>query len=194
MKQEFLIVGYYTKDTLYENEAKRLRASLEKFDVPHHLEAIEDIGGWYANTCFKPTFLKQMMKKFPDHNIVYVDCDAELFHFPELFCEFTGNVGVYVFDRSCYNASVQGFEVLSGTVFLRNNDEVRELVEVWEKECIANPNTWDQKSLEKVLNGNYTELPGEYCKIFDRMEWILDPVIVHYQASRKVRKKKMNIK
>ena len=135
-----------------------------------------------------------MLEKFPDLNIIYVDCDAEFFAFPELFYTFVGNVGVYLFDRSCYSVSAKGFEVLSGTIFLRNNVEVKQMVEDWEAECKNNPNVWDQKSLQKVLGDNYEKLPGEYCKIFDRMEWITSPVIIHYQASREVRKNGMKIK
>jgi hypothetical protein len=190
----FIVVGYYTKKTLYEKEALRLKTSLEKFGVPFYLQGIEDLGGWYANICFKPTFLKQMLIKFPEHDIIYVDCDAEFFHYPELFNNFIGNIGVYIFDRSEYGPYNKGLEVLSGTIFLRNNNEVKELIVKWEKECEAHPHTWDQKSLQKVLSNNYTELPGEYCKIFDRMEWIKNPVIVHYQASRKVRENGMKIK
>ena len=190
----FIIVGYYSGDTIYEAKAAVLQKSLEKYRVPYYLQRIEDRGGWYANTCWKPTFLKEMLKKFPKHNIIYVDCDAEFFRFPKLFHSFKGNVGVYLFDRSCYGKNAKGFEVLSGTIFLRNNEAVRLMIERWEFECKNNLNVWDQKSLQKVLGDNYEKLPGEYCKILDRMEWITEPVIVHYQASREVRKNRMKIK
>ncbi len=191
---KFIVVGYYTKNTIYEGKAKVLRRSLEKYKVPFMLQCIEDLGGWYANTCHKPTFLKEMLEKFPNHNIIYVDCDAEFFAFPELFNSFEGNVGVYLFDRSCYGNGTKGFEVLSGTIFLKNNEEVKEMIEKWEQECKSHPNVWDQKSLQKVLGDNYEKLPGEYCKIFNQMQWIKSPVIVHYQASREVRRNGMKIK
>lgn len=194
IKQAFIIVGYYSGDTIYEDKATHLLKSLEKYNIPYHLQRIEDRGGWYANTCYKPTFLVEMIQKFPEHNIVYVDVDAEFMMFPELFYTFEGDIGVYLFDRSCYSKSEHGFEILSGTIFLRNNLYVSQLLKAWEKECVNNPSVWDQKSLQKVIGDNYTKLPGEYCKIFDRMEWITKPVIVHYQASREVRKNKMRIK
>jgi hypothetical protein len=193
IKEEFIVVGYYTGETIYEPKAAILQASLEKFAVPYYLQRIEDKGGWYANTCYKPTFLREMLEKFPDHNIIYVDCDAEFMKFPELFYTFEGDVGVYLFDRSCYSKSEHGFEILSGTIFLRNKEAVSLMVEGWELECKRNPSVWDQKSLQKILGDDYEKLPGEYCKIFDRMEWITEPVIVHYQASREVRKNRMKI-
>lgn len=188
----WVVVGYYTKGTIYEGKSRIFTDSLDKFKIPHDIQAVANLGDWYANTCYKPTFLREMLKKHNPRSIVYVDCDAEFLKFPELFDELCNdqsvNVGVYVFDRSCYSKSVRGFEVLSGTVFLKNNELVAGLVEKWEAECKANSKVWDQKSLEKVLAGNFHVLPGEYCKIFDRMQHITDPVIVHYQASRQVRK------
>ena len=193
IKQEFIVVGYYSASTIYEDKAEHLRKSLEKCNIPYHLQRIEDRGGWYANTCYKPTFLLEMLETFPEQNIIYVDVDAEFLSFPDLFHSFEGDIGVYLFDRSCYSKSAHGFEVLSGTIFLRNNPKVYEIVQKWELECINSPHTWDQKSLQKVLGDNYTKLPGEYCKIFDRMEWITEPVIIHYQASREVRANRMRI-
>lgn len=193
-KEEFIVVGYYSGNTIYEGKAAHLQKSLEKHSIPYYLQRIKDQGGWYANTCYKPTFLLEMLEAFPEHNIIYVDVDAEFFAFPELFNSFKGDVGVYLFDRSCYSESEHGFEVLSGTIFLRNCVKVFQIVSKWQFECISNPSTWDQKSLQKVLGNDYTKLPGEYCKIFDRMEWITKPVIVHYQASREVRANRMKIK
>jgi hypothetical protein len=192
--KNYIVVAYYTENTMYEVEAKRLLQSLSDFDVPCNLEAVSDKGGWYANTNYKPQFLKQMLLKYPDKAIVYVDCDAEFLRYPDLFDEWSGNdeveVGVYEFDKFVNYGHSKGIkEVLSGTIFLQNNSCVYQLIEEWIKECNANPTTWDQKSLEKVLADDFTNLPAEYCKIFDKMQFVENPVIVHYQASRKVRNK-----
>jgi len=194
----FIIVGYYTKNTIYEKKSRVFINSLKKFNIPYDVRAIENLGDWWKNTGYKPTFLREMLEKHKPKSIVYVDCDAEFLRFPELFDRLSVdpsvNVGVYVFDRSCYRKSAKGFEVLSGTVFLKNNPIVSTIVERWETECRNNPRTWDQKSLEKVLDGEFYTLPGELCKIFDRMEHITDPIIVHYQASREIRKNGLIIK
>lgn len=186
----YIVVGYYTVDTLYQDKAQVLKESLARFNVPHDIIGVKNLGDWYKNTCYKPTFLKEMLCKHYPLPIIYVDVDAEFMAYPDLFDTFEGDIGVYVFDRSEYRKSAHGFEVLSGTIFLRNNDKVFDIVEKWEIECKANPRVWDQKSLEKVLDGHYSLLPGEYCKIFDRMSFIIEPIIVHYQASREVRKNK----
>jgi len=197
----FIVVGYYTLNTLYEDQATKFIASLKKYDIPHHVEAIESLGCWYSNTGYKPTFLKKMLEKFPDTNIVYVDCDAEFFAYPVLFENLNCNVGVHYFDRSLHNKRfsksnkiINKYEVLSGTIFLQNNKKVYDLIKRWEHRCQVRPYVWDQKSLADVLQGEFYNLPAEYCAIFDMMDHIENPVIVHYQASRKVRENKGKLK
>ena len=188
---KFIIIGYYTRNTFYEDHAHVFVKSLELFNVPYYVEAIDDLGGWHKNTAYKPTFIKRMMQKFPDYNIVYVDCDAEFLAYPILFKDLDCDVAVHYFDRRYHPKIIrEAYEVLSGTIFLKNVLSVYELVERWEEECQRNPRIWDQRSLEKVLDGNFYHLPAEYCKIFNLMPHIKKPVIVHYQASRRIRANK----
>jgi hypothetical protein len=190
--KSFMVVAYYTEGTLYEEDAKRLRASCDKFRVPYHIKAVPNLGTWDKNTSYKPDFVRDMLELFSNTNIVYVDADAEFKKFPTLFLtiedQMKTDVAVYVFDRSVYKRSPGGFEVLSGTIFFKNTSEVMGIVEKWRQRTQSNIKEWDQKSLEIVLDGHHDLLPGEYCKIFDRMDFVTDPVIVHYQSSRKVRK------
>lgn len=188
---KFIIVGYYTRNTFYEDHAQVFVKSMKLFNVPYYIEAIDDLGGWYKNVNYKPTFIKRMMQKFPDCNIVYVDVDAEFLAYPKLFEELECDIAVHYFDRRNHpKITVEAYEVLSGTIFLKNVQSVYELVEKWEEECIRNPRVWDQRSLEKILQGDFYHLPAEYCKIFNLMSHIKSPVIVHYQASRQIRKNK----
>jgi len=184
----FIIVGYFTKGTFYEEHTQTLVESLELYDIPYYIEGIESLGDWYKNVNYKPTFIKRMMEKFPDCNIVYVDCDAKLFGWPKLFGEIEANIAVHLFDKSHFNKSLQGFEVLSGTIFLSNTDETYELVKSWEKLCKEKPHQFDQKSLEKILNGNFYNLPEAYCMICNILKPAAKAIIVHYQASRKIRR------
>ena len=188
---KFIVVGYYSKDELYTNYAQRFIDSMEKFNILHYLEAIDSLGNWHKNTGYKPTFIKRMMKKFPNFNIVYNDVDAEFEAYPELFNELDCGIAVYNFDRRHHrNIKQESYEILSGTIFLKNVSSVFELVEKWEEECKKRPMVWDQKSLEKILQGNFYNLPPQYCTIFDVMKKVKNRVVVHYQASREMRKRK----
>jgi len=189
----FIVIGYFTRNTFYEDYVQTLVESLERFHLFYYIEGIESLGDWCKNVNYKPTFIKRMMNKFPEMNIVYVDCDAELLRYPKLFGVIEDNIAVHLFNKSHFNKKFTGFEVLSGTIFLKNTDETYELVKRWEELCKKKPRQWDQKSLEQILNGNFYNLPEEYCKIYNAKHGVQKPIIIHYQASRKVRRNKGKI-
>jgi len=189
----FIIIAYFTRKTFYEEYVISLVKSLKRFELSYYIEGIKDLGGWYKNVNYKPTFIKRMMNRFPEINIVYVDCDAKFLQYPKLFEKIESNIAVHLFDKSHFNKKFMGFEILSGTIFLRNNDEAYKLVERWEELCKKKPHQWDQKSLEQVLNGNFYHLPEEYCKIYNLRYGAKNPVIIHLQASRRVRKNRGKI-
>ena len=187
--KSWIVVSYYTLNTFYEEYATKLVASLEQFKILYHVVGVRNLRDWHKNTNYKPTFLKKMLDEFPDKNVVWVDCDAVFKRYPKLFDTLDCDIAAHEFDCARYYKGGRGTELLSGTLFLRNNEEVRETVKAWEQECIKRPRVWDQKSLEKVLAGQYHKLPKEYCQISGTMRDVKNPVIVHYQASKRVRKK-----
>lgn len=186
----FVVVAYFTLGTLYEIEAKRLIASLMRFNLSYHIQPIEDKGSWYLNTQYKPIFLKEMLDKFPGKSIVYVDADAEFCRSPDLFNNLHArpdvNIGVHLLDHK-KRGRLANFEMLSGTIYLKNNKVVQDILSEWESKCSQGGQLWDQTALCEVLKTvPFQVLPEEYCMIFDYMSDIKNPVIKHYQASRKV--------
>ena len=188
---KWMITSYYTSGTFYEQYAQQFVASMERYKILYHVVGVPNLKSWRKNTCYKPTFLAGVLKSFPDTDIVWVDCDAEFKSYPVLFNTIDCDIAVHLFDRKLHQHSSRLLpEVLSGTVYLRNNVKVRSIVDTWVKECANNPNIWDQKSLEKVLHGEYYQLPPEYCTIERTMNRIKNPVILHHQCSRIVRRNK----
>jgi len=184
---DYIIVSYYTAETYYEESAKTLLNSLKKFNIPHDIQSVPNLGSWQKNTCYKPVFLKKMMGKHYPKSIIWVDCDAEFVKYPKLFEELECNIAAHLFkiEKGIKQPDgTYGTQLASGTVFLKNIPKTYQILLDWEKECRDNPNVLDQKSLENVLKGYFYNLPGEYCKIFDRMAYITDPVIIHWQHSR----------
>ena len=190
--KSWIITSYYTKNTFYKDLAMTFISSMNKFKIPHDVRPVENQGCWYKNTNHKPTFLLQMLEAHPDKNIIWVDCDAEFKNYPVLFDSLTCDLAAFEFSQAKYykrtNSSLM--ELLSGTLFLQNNESTANIVKKWIEECKNNPKVWDQKSLQKVVGNDYHKLPGEYCCIHNRMTEIRNPVIVHYQASRRARKDK----
>lgn len=184
----YIVVSYYTLGNQYETTVERLRASLEKFNVPHHLVAIESKGNWYRNTQYKPMFLMEMMALFPDQNLVWVDADAEFFAYPRLFDTMTCNLAAHLLDHKRFSGRNCRPELLSGTLFISNCACMRRMLQDWINVCSCNPRIWDQQALHQVIGDEFTALPAEYCMIFDYMDSIQNPIIKHYQASREQRR------
>ena len=188
---KWMIASYYTTGTFYEQYAQQFVASMKEHGIIYHVVGVPNLKSWRKNTCYKPTFLADVLKTFPCTDIVWVDCDAEFKSYPILFDTIDCDIAVHKFERKLYlRHSKQTSEVLSGTIYLRNNIKVRGIVDAWVKECETNPNVWDQKSLEKVLHGEYYQLPPEYCTIERTMHRIKNPIILHHQASRLIRSRK----
>jgi len=185
----WLVAAFYTKATQYENHARNLIESLKEFKLPYEITPIDNLGDWYKNMQFKPTFLKQMLEKYHPHSIVYVDVDAVFYRYPALFDQLDRmpnlSVGVHILDHSKYRRRNHPPELLSGTIFLKNNQKTSIIINEWIEECKKDSRLWDQRALASVLREkDFYVLPEEYCTIFDYMSSVKYPVIKHFQASR----------
>ncbi|MEK0368731.1 MAG: putative nucleotide-diphospho-sugar transferase, partial [Nitrosopumilus sp.] len=126
----WIVVGFYTVDTLYERKVKTLITTLNLNKVLYFMERVPNLGSWYKNTNYKPTFLKRMLKEFQGLDIIYTDVDVKFMKYPVLFDILDCDIAVHEFDRSNWPRG-RGTEVLSGTIFLKNNERVFNLVEKW---------------------------------------------------------------
>lgn len=181
----YIVVAYYTEKTGYEIEAQNLIKSLVKFNLPHEVVPIPNQGNWQANTQYKPYFIKQMLLRHFPKDLLYLDVDAIVQREPVLFDHFTYDIGVHY---------MHNVELISSTVYLANNPRIFALVERWNHGCLMEPSIWDQKILQAAINNSrdlrlkVCNLPPEYCKIYDLMHIIKDPVIEQFQASTRLRK------
>jgi hypothetical protein len=122
--------------------------------------------------------------------VVWVDADAVFHRKPTLFRTLKADVAVHW---------REGIELLSGTMWWRNNATVRQAVEQWAKWCEQMQDMHLSCPEQQILQGNISQLglrvydlPTEYCKIYDLEEAndkgrVIDPMIVHYQHSRATR-------
>lgn len=175
----FVVVCFYTYDTPYAQEAAKLLQSCEQFDIPAFSYGYQSRGTWVKNAGMKPGFLLRMLQRHAGHDIVYLDADARVRSYPELFDNFSGEVGVHYRN---------GKELLSGTLYLKNVPAVHKLVKTWMTTQAAREEEWDQRVLQDVIKDSgvlIQELPASYCQIFDLMKQHGDPVIEHLQASRR---------
>jgi len=186
ISNKYIIISYYTP--LYQEYVHKLICSLNKFNLDYYIYEAEDKGSWIANCNYKPIFIRTMMNKFPDNPLVYTDADSFFLAEPVLFSEIQCDIACHHYNRQIYKPfSSSKDEILSGTLFFNNSDKSKQLVDKWIQKCEENPSMWDQKCLQEILDGNETDLPAEYCCIFDTMRSVKNPIIIHNQASRQIR-------
>lgn len=189
-------VSYYTND--YAAVAARLRASLVRWKLDHEVIGIEDRGTWYANCALKPSFLEAMRDTHPGRSLVWIDSDAVVQKDPRWLMGYDCDVAAC---RWRHPSHKRHEEVLSGTVYIGPGEGGARVLALWRDEIETGHDTqWDQVSLKLALARAKAEglkvadLPVEYCFITDthRAQYPdVEPVIEHFQMSRKTRRKQM---
>jgi len=190
-KSLMLVVSYYTLDTPYEAEAKRLERSLQAAGMPYRIHGVQSRGNWYDNTRAKP----EILRKFRDEEkgpLFYVDADAWVHR------DVTDELAGYGGDFALHH--FRNREWLTGTILINDTDGAREGLRRWinvNRIKLQQGQTagGGQANFATVINADdgpqVSYLPAKYCWIFDlspRHCEPCDPAIEHLQASRENRK------
>ena len=193
------VVSFYTTGTGYEQEVKKLEASLVEHNLPYHLFACAPKGSWRENLNHKSDIILKSFDMFPDKDIVFIDADGIVRKHPVLFDELSEKRAHDVAAHfHPYRTGAQGGSLLSGTLWFQNSDTGRRLVRAWHRIGVEHPDVRHQHCLRLALHEFNTggihirlyKLPSEYTLIFDYYRGANrpDPVIEHFQASRRLRK------
>lgn len=196
-ERRWIVVSLFTSGTGYEQEAGKLRASLDALGIDHYVFAYPSVGSWRGNLNYKSASILEAFDRFPDKDIVFIDADAVVRSYPTRFDELS-ECGVYDMAAHFFEQSrVERGELLSGTLWFANNDAARRLVREWDEYGRRNPGTRHQKCLQAVLKASgdrvrVYRLPLEYTCIFDHpARRGKEAVIEHFQASRRYRKQRL---
>ena len=182
-QDRFVVVSMYTVGTPYEEEVNNLEESALKFKVPHEIYAVPDKGKWERNTHQKVGVIRDALNKYKKP-VVWTDADSVFEQFPKLFNKLSCDISAHKI--------VQWNEILSGTVYFDYNDTVLGFLDEWEEMNDAGEGP-DAPNMQFLIETRedliYEVLPAEYVKIFDNPhQRVTDPVIVHNQASRRLKK------
>lgn len=181
-----VFLAYWTTGTGYGDLVPRLRRSMVRHGLEYEITEVPNLGSWQRNTQHKAVVIRDAMGRYPGRPVVYVDIDAEITRYP---AEFFRPSFIDAHDFAVHWRKGRGMaELLSGTLWLRNNSASRALVAAWIEENRRCPDVFDQRNLAKVWEkwrsrGRWVDLPADYCAIFDK-GMSTDPVILHHQASR----------
>ncbi len=205
MKNTWMLVTYYTPE--YEDVFFRcLKSSLDVLKSLYYIEKIPDLGGWKENTDYKPEFILKSLNMFSS-DIVITDVDSQLNEYPVLFDNIPKeyDIAVHTMDWFLHYGrptDVGKSELLSGTLYLRNNTRVKKLVKLWIEK--SKYHSWEQQALQEAIKEmgeliKVYDLPREYCYITSTPKRInngkvavpiKNPIIEHYQVSRKLKVKR----
>jgi hypothetical protein len=192
-----LYISYYTIGNGYEAEAEGLKRTLDAFRLPYQVVGAP-MGGppgaqaWQRAILFKSQFVREMQDAFPDRPLVWLDADARVVQRPKLFDWMTCDLAAHWYRTK---------ELLSGTLFFGPGRSGRSLVDGWIKRNRERPEgrRADQRNLLDVVRSrrdlSVVNLPPEYAWIdasggtdlSARVYGRRCPVIVHRQASRRLR-------
>lgn len=201
---KFIIGTFYTTGTPYEEVVNEyFLPSVMKFmgQIEYRMYAIPSKGSWQKNVAEKPNVILSMLDSIPkDKNLVFVDADATIEQYPIIFDEIDEKYDL-AFHRlnweTWYKNGIKRKELLSGTMYFKNNENVRKLLKQWYEDCIQT-DSWEQQVLENILSHPHDlkifKLSVEYCYIKTLPDGrephvkCSNPFILHHQASRKLKK------
>lgn len=201
MQNKFQFGYFYTKDTPYQQLGKDyLEKSLKKFQVKPLVTETENYGNWTRNVAEKPkAVLDQLDQIDKDECLIFLDADCIVEKWPILFEEIPLDEDIAYHTLSWkqwYGYQTETLELLTGTMFFRNNYRVRELCEHWHQEAIKS-GLWEQQVLQSIIESHHISiyhLPLSYCYMNSRpgglppLHKIGEPYIIHYQKSRELKK------
>ena len=199
-----LIVSFYTKNSQYVEVAQqRLIQTCKEQGLEYDVRGIDGTGNWVRNCAKKGGFVLEMLR-LHKRPVLWVDCDAEIvaplpfFENLDERCDLSAHV-IWLRNHRPPTMAKPSTRMLSGTVYINHTPAGLRVAKMWADLCEKAPNRWDQKHLAQTWWNlkdeiRFVLMPQAYCKIYDRIwregrdksKWV--PRIVHYQASRKLRK------
>jgi hypothetical protein len=191
-----LVISFYTDDLLYRMEAARLIASCERFGLEAEIEEIPSFGSWELNCAYKPFFIHEKLQ-LHRRPVLWVDADAVWMRPFEKSALFDKDFAVRIHPHHRID---HPSKVRSGTVYVNATQGGEEVLRLWKEESASQllnvkrkGRFLDQAALRDVIflrkhGADIGHLPLAYTTIFDHREdlaEVQDPIILHYQASRK---------
>jgi glycosyltransferase involved in cell wall biosynthesis len=179
-----IVVSYYTNEK-YRKASEVLAQSLDALKIRHDISEVKDRGSWQLNTLEKAPFLQRMLIKHQDEDaVLWLDANAIVRRPLSLFKKPKFDVAVYRFIQSDLVSSGKWTNfgrLWNGTLYLKNCELSRTIVDRWFEMNLAHPDRTDQKNLAAVMvdvtqdqESRFYRLPAEYCWI-DRVMRVLLP-------------------
>lgn len=190
MKDRFVIISFYTIDTLYEKEIQNLIHSCKHFGLEYDIIGVKNLGNWNANCHLKPPFILDRLKKH-QCPVLWLDADSTICGPLTFFNSCSEDFMVRIREDVNFN---HHDKVISSSVFVKNTPKGLKVVKKWCEESLSLRNKFcDQECLKIAIEKHNLfniakSIPIEYCHVNG-----LDPeketiYIRQLQASRLLKK------
>jgi len=194
-----MVISFYTTDTLYQLEVQNLIESCQRYGVAHQIEGVGSFGSWELNCAYKPFFIYRKLQEL-QRPVLWIDADGMFIRSPQILEVFKKDFAVRINEEL---QVVHPSKVISSTIYANYTSGACRLLQTWAHRCHneitrvdRKEEFWDQMALRDALyfeehGADFETLPREYTKIIDHpgdQEHVLEPVIEHYQASRRYKK------
>jgi hypothetical protein len=187
-------VSCYTVNSPYVKEIDKLITSLIQFGLPYDLWPYESFGSHFGNCSYISTVCREAVEKYPNRPVVFLPADAIVRCWPEVLEKMPGNID-FAAPYFKFSPSQKRKELNSSCLYFAPTATARNLTREWERRCKLDRQQRDQNVLRDIIDedkwgGEWLNLPGEYCRIFDNTVQPgaeNPPVIELFMASRRFR-------
>lgn len=190
-----IVVSFYTRDPHYTPFAAVMAASVVRAGLSLAVASIKADRPWVETCALKAGHVWDCLQKFPDRPVLWLDADAEIIggadtsRLPWLLGD--ADLAVYApgLRDAVHRFPLVNSNLLSGTMLWAPTERARRLASAWETNCHGT-RRYDQEVLYDLVAGGAisglktAQLDPRYVYVPDLMPGVLDPVIVHKQASR----------
>jgi len=151
----WMVSGFYTPD--YAHWYERLKFNLMGFDQPFFFAEAKKLGGgWEANCLAKAGHVADMMARFPNKTIVWIDVDCQVTASLEPLARIPGDIGVRFYTKGRRGRAVI-LRVAAGTLVFKPNEAARRFVHRWRANSATAPFGEDD---EATLTRTVTSIHG----------------------------------
>ena len=177
-----MLISTYYGDAFSGQFALRLKESARVVDLECSLYKYGGDGAEADKARLRSKLLARSMVDRPDHNVLFVEPDAQLLRRPDILLdEDDYDVAVY-YDSHTLE--------ISGPIFLRNNDRTRRMVRDWQALSRSQPDSTELETLSQILSRATSDLeirrlPVTYAwveRIHREIHPRANPVIVHFKT------------
>lgn len=189
------IISFYTENTPYSQEARRLEASCKQLQLEYHIKGVPSFGSWVLNCVFKPFFILGEFLRLRK-SIFWVDADGVFMRKPH-WEDFWGcDCAVR---KDPWLADDHPSKLITSALFFHYSSGSEQLLRSWvfyaqrmfldkhqsKEDIVSMALLQAMRHHQEVIVKN---LSMKYVQIFDHSLDLFEatmPVIVHYQVSRR---------